>query len=366
MLNKASVATVIFISHRLSTTKDADCVIYQQHHFIKILKSILTKVYIYCIYIYIQYIYTNIEDLEGFMLKIEHLDKKLSYGKGTFRLQDISLHLPKGLICGLIGENGAGKTSFIKLLIGLYRLEQGNIYVNELSLTEKEAEVKDMLGLVLSECYFEQNMTLEQIGIFYGELYSKFDRNQYLKNLMIFGMDKKQKLKQLSVGMKIKVQLAFALSHDAKLFVFDEPTAGLDREFREEFLNICTNLVSDGEKSILISSHITEDLDRIADYIGYIQKGRMLFFDTKENLCDSFWIVKGEDYKCKLIPKKEVVSMEEGKYSTSAMVFARRRAHIDNGLEKYRPNIREFMYYLEKGGEENAKAVAEKYMEING
>lgn len=299
------------------------------------------------------------------MLRVEHLDKKLSDGKSTFRLQDISLHLPKGFICGLIGENGAGKTSLIKSLIGLYRMEQGNIYINGLSLAEKEAEVKDMLGLVLSECYFEKNMTLEQIGIFYGEFYSKFDRNQYLKYLVIFNLDKRQKFKKLSSGMKIKVQLAFALSHDAKLFVFDEPTAGLDREFREEFLNICANIVSDGEKSILISSHITEDLDRIADYIGYMQKGRLLFFDTKENLCDSFWVVKGENYKCKLISKKEVVYMEEGRYSTSAMVFAGRRAHIDNGLEKYRPNIREFMYYLVKGGEENAKAVAEKYMEIN-
>ena len=300
------------------------------------------------------------------MLRVEHLDKKLLDGKGSFRLQDISLHLPKGLICGLIGENGAGKTSFIKSLIGLYRMEKGNICINGLSLTEKEAEVKDMLGLVLNECYFEQNMTLEQIGIFYGELYSKFDRKQYLEYLMLFSMDKKQKLKRLSIGMKIKVQLAFALSHDARFFIFDEPTAGLDREFREEFLNICTNLVSDGEKSILISSHITEDLDRIADYIGYMQKGKLLFFDTKENLCDNFWFVKGEHYKCKLIPKKEVVYMEEGKYSTSAMVFAGRRAHLDSGLEKYRPNIRELMYYLVKGGEENAKAVAEKYMEING
>jgi len=302
----------------------------------------------------------------GFMLRIEHLDKKLSDGSGTFRLQDISLHLPKGFICGLIGENGAGKTSLIKSLIGLYNLEQGNIYINGLSLAEREAEVKDMLGLVLSECYFEPNMPLEGIGVFYGKFYSKFDMNQYLNYLAAFHMNKKWKLKKLSAGMKIKVQLAFALSHSAKLFVFDEPTAGLDREFREEFLNICTSLVSDGERSILISSHITEDLDRIADYIGFMQKGRLLFFDTKENLCDSFWIVKGENYKCKLIPKKEIVYMEEGRYSTSAMVFAGRRAHIDSGLEKHRPNIREFMYYFVKGGEENAKAVVEKYMEING
>lgn len=300
------------------------------------------------------------------MLRVEHLDKKISDGRGAFWLHDISLHLPKGFICGLIGENGAGKTCFMKSLIGLYRLEQGNVYINGLSLAEKEAEIKDMLGLVLSECYFGQNMTLEQIGIFYGEFYSKFDMNQYLKYLIAFNMDKKQKLKKLSAGMKIKVQLAFALSHDAKFFVFDEPTAGLDREFSEEFLDICTGLVSDGEKSILISSHITEGLDRIADYIGYMQKGTLLFFDTKESLCDSFWIVKGENYICRLIPKKEVVYMEEGRYSTSAMVFSGRGSHIDNRLEKHRPNIREFMYYLVKGGEENAKAVAEKYMEIHG
>lgn len=299
------------------------------------------------------------------MLKVEHLEKILSDNQNTFKLQDITFSLPKGYICGLIGENGAGKTSLIKSLIGLYRLDQGNVYVDGMNLAVHEAAVKDMLGLVLDESYYDIKMTLEQIGIFYGALYSKFSMDQYLEKLEEFQLDKKQKFKSLSKGMRIKVQLAFALSYDAKMFLFDEPTAGLDQNFREEFLKLCTELVSDGEKSVLVSSHITEDLDQIADYIAYMQKGKMLFFESKEILCDRFLIVKGENYKCKLLPKEAVVHMEQGEYSSSAMVVNSRRLRLDETLEKHRPNIREFMYYFVKGGSANAENIAEKYLQSN-
>lgn len=296
------------------------------------------------------------------MLKVEHLEKIFSDNQNSFKLQDISFSLPKGYICGLIGENGAGKTSLIKSLLGLYRLDRGNVYVAGRNLAVHEAAVKDMLGLVLDESCYDIKMTLEQIGIFYGELYSNFSMDNYLRKLDEFHLDKKQKFKYLSKGMRIKVQLAFALSHGAKLFLFDEPTAGLDQSFREEFLKICTELVSDGEKSVLISSHITEDLDRIADYIAYMQKGKMLFFESKEVVCDRFLIVKGEDYKCRLLPKEAVVYMEQGEYSSSAMVVSSRRLRLDRALEKHRPNIGEFMYYFVKGGSANAENIAEKYL----
>lgn len=296
------------------------------------------------------------------MLKVTNLTKTIS--KSSFKLQDISFHLPKGYICGLIGENGAGKTTLMNVITGLYKMDRvcgGEICINGHSMKEEESLAKESLGIILGDSFYDKNMNLEQIGIFYGELYREFNMEQYLSFLEQFSLDKKQKFKGLSKGMGIKVQLAFALSHNAKLFIFDEPCAGLDKKFREEFLRICVNLVSDGEKSVLISSHITEDLDRIADYIAYIQDGKMLIFDTKENLCDKFLIVKGEAYKCKLIHKAAIVYMEEGEYGASAMVINSRRYAIDDTLKTRIPDIREFMHYFVKGGKANAEAVAQKY-----
>lgn len=294
------------------------------------------------------------------MLQVCHVEKRLS-GDHSFLLESMSFHIPKGYVCGLIGENGAGKTTLMRILMGLYQTT-GDIVIDGHDLKTDEAAAKDALGVVFEGGFFQGEMNLEQIGIFYGPFYRRFDSNMFLGYLEQFGLEKKQKYKKLSKGMKIKTQFAFALSHDAKLFLFDEPTAGLDKHFREEFLRICADLVSDGERSILISSHITEELDRIADYIAYMQDGKMLFFLPKDQLCEQFWIVTGEAYQCNLLPKEAVVYKEKNSYSTSAMVLNRRRFPIDETLERHIPDIREFMHYFVKGGKRNAEIIAEKYL----
>lgn len=296
------------------------------------------------------------------MLKVDNLTKTLN----NFKLQDISFHLPKGYICGLIGENGAGKTSLIKLLIGLYSKDRGsggNIFIDGYSMKDDETKLKEKLGLILDDSMYDKKLTLEQIGLYYGSLYSEFEMERYVGYLDKFGLDSHKRFKELSKGMEIKTQLAFALSHNASMFIFDEPTSGLDKRFREEFINICSDIVSDGQRSVLFSSHITEDLDRIADYIAYMQEGKMLFFTTKEALCDKFLIVQGEDYKCNLISKEAVIYKENGKYSSSAMVVNSKRFAIDSELKTKQPDIREFMHYFVKGGRKNAEAVAKKYLQ---
>ena len=285
------------------------------------------------------------------MLRVEHLEE----------MGDISFYLPKGYICGLIGENGAGKTTLMRILMGLYN-SSGDIIIDGRKIRNEEDVVKDSLGLIIQDDFFDGKMSLEQIGSFYGELYTAFNMRLYLEYLERFRLDKTQKYKNLSKGMKIKVQFAFALSHDAKMFLFDEPTAGLDKDFREEFLEICADIVSDGERSIIISTNITEDIDRIADYILYMQDKKMLFYMQKEDLCNKFWIVTGEDYKCNLISKEAIVYKEKGTYSSSAMVVNSKRFLIDEVLEKKRPDIREFMYYLVKGGKRNAETIAQRYL----
>lgn len=294
------------------------------------------------------------------MLQVNNLDKKLS-GTENFHIDNVSLHIPGGYICGLIGENGAGKTTLIRILMGLYNTS-GDVVINGHDMRTDEAAAKDDLAVVFDEGFFQQDMSLEQIGIFYGELYSRFDMSAYLEYLKLFELDKKKRYKKLSKGMKTKAQFAFALSHDAKLFLLDEPTAGLDRHFRDEFLKICADLVSDGSRSILISSHITEDLDRIADYIAYMQDGKLLFVLPKDELCDRFRLVTGEDYKCNLISKDAVVYKEKSEYSTSALVINKKCFLIDRELEVHTPDIREFMHYFVKGGKQNAEAVAKRYL----
>lgn len=294
------------------------------------------------------------------MLQVNNLDKKLS-GTENFHIDNVSLHIPGGYICGLIGENGAGKTTLIRILMGLYNTS-GDVVINRHDMRTDEAAAKDDLAVVFDEGFFQQDMSLEQIGIFYGELYSRFDMSTYLEYLKRFELDKKKRYKKLSKGMKTKAQFAFALSHDAKLFLLDEPTAGLDRHFRDEFLKICADLVSDGSRSILISSHITEDLDRIADYIAYMQEGKLLFVLPKDELCDRFRLVTGEDYKCNLISKDAVVYKEKSEYSTSALVINKKCFLIDRELEVHTPDIREFMHYFVKGGKQNAETVAKRYL----
>lgn len=294
------------------------------------------------------------------MLQVNNLDKKLS-GTENFHIDNVSLHIPGGYICGLIGENGAGKTTLIRILMGLYNTS-GDVVINGHDMRTDEAAAKDDLAVVFDEGFFQQDMSLEQIGIFYGELYSRFDMSTYLEYLKRFELDKKKRYKKLSKGMKTKAQFAFALSHDAKLFLLDEPTAGLDRHFRDEFLKICADLVSDGSRSILMSSHITEDLDRIADYIAYMQDGKLLFVLPKDELCDRFRLVTGEDYKCNLISKDAVVYKEKSEYSTSALVINKKCFLIDRELEVHTPDIREFMHYFVKGGKQNAEAVAKRYL----
>lgn len=292
------------------------------------------------------------------MLKVEHINKKFK----NFSLNDVSFYLPKGYICGLVGENGAGKSTLVKLLVGLYQADSGSVTVDKMEFLEYEAEIKDRMGVILDECLFDKHLTLYQNAFYYGPLYSSFDGEIFLQYLERFHLNPKQKLGKLSKGMLIKYQLAFALSHNAELFIFDEPTAGLDSEFREEFLEICTDLISDGERSILISSHLTNDLDRIADYLLYMQDGELLFFKKKDEVCDRFVIVKAENYKLRLIPRELIVYMEEGEYGGNAMVVNGKMLGFDSDYQIQRPNIQEIMYYLMKGGHKNAKNIIQAYL----
>ena len=295
------------------------------------------------------------------MLKINGLTKKFKKFKA---IDSFSFEFNNG-IYGLLGPNGAGKTTLLRCISKLYPVDNGVIFYNGQDINENK-DYLECIGYLPQLFGMYKDLSVKEMMLMMANL-KNIDLNNSNREIerviKVVNLEEKMnaKVSSLSGGMIRRLGIAQALLGKPKIIIFDEPTAGLDKHFREKFLKICTELVADGEKSILIATHITEELDRIADYIAYMQKGRMLFYTESYKMCERFRIVTGEDYKCNLIPDEAVVYKEKNTYSTSAMVVNSEWYRIDDGLEKHIPDIREFMYYFVKGGEKNAKVIAEKY-----
>lgn len=212
----------------------------------------------------------------------------------SFQLNDINLTLPEGFIMGFIGPNGAGKTTVIKLILDMLKKDAGTIKVFGLDHELDEEEIKENIGIVFEQSYFMAKWTLKELESSIKIFYKTWDSGKYYGYLKDFGLDKNQKVKNLSKGMKMKLMIAVALSHDTKLLILDEPTSGLDAVSRDELLDILRNYIIDEHKSILLSSHITSDLEKIADYITFIYSGEIVYTGTKDELLETHCIIKGD------------------------------------------------------------------------
>ncbi len=236
-------------------------------------------------------------------LEVSNLSKSFK----TFRLNDVSFTLPKGYIMGLIGPNGAGKTTTIKLILNMMKRESGEIKIMGLDNIADEQEAKKNLGVVFDSNYFSDEWKVSQVEKSMSGFYENWDSEKFAKILKSFHILPSKKVKDLSKGMQMKLMLACAFSYDAKLLILDEPTSGLDPVSRDELLNTLSEYIEDGEHSVLFSTHITEDLERIADYITYLRNGEVYFSGGKDEFVDMYRIVKGgrneltEDLKKKLI-----------------------------------------------------------------
>lgn len=263
---------------------------------------------------------------------------------GHFRLADISFELPNGCIMGLVGPNGSGKTTLLHILLGLYEADDGNILVNGYGRQEEKL-YKDSMGFVLNEDLFLQGLSLWKNAEYFGKFYSEYSGKKFLQLCEQFQLPVERKLKTLSKGERLKFQFAFALSHDPQLLVLDEPTANFDPEFRREFLKTVTNFVSDGEHSVLLATHLTNELDRIADYITFLYEGKVIFSKNKETLYDSYRLLSGEDYKLNLIRKEWIVYKEKGEHLSKALVKHAKKAEYDRELMVEIPSIEDIMYF---------------------
>jgi len=214
------------------------------------------------------------------VVKLKDLRKEYK----EFILDNVTLDIPEGFITGLIGPNGAGKTTTIKLIMNLIQSDGGRIEVLNLTHDKYEKEIKDRIGYVGEEQFFYEHRSANWTGKFVSHFYSKWDKGRFQELLDEFQLPPKKRIKTYSKGMRVKLALAIALSHDPELIILDEPTSGLDPVIRREVLDLLQRVTMDEKRSVLISSHITDDISRVADYIAYMINGRFVLFSAKDEL----------------------------------------------------------------------------------
>lgn len=237
----------------------------------------------------------------------------------NFSLEHISLELPKGCIMGLVGANGAGKTTTIKLILDLIPKESGNISL--FGQDYKDKELRQDIGVVFDENNFPENLTPAQIEKIMKNIYRGWDTERYHQLLVRFGLTAPKKtVKDFSRGMKMKLSLAVAMGHRAKLLILDEPTSGLDPIVRNEILDLFLEFIEDEECSILLSSHITSDLEKVADYITIIDNGKVLLSESKDELIYQYGIVKGGKEGLAALKHGDCLGMIQNSYGFEALV----------------------------------------------
>lgn len=257
-----------------------------------------------------------------YLLQAEHLYKEYP----GFSLKDISLSLPKGCIMGLIGENGAGKSTTFKGILDLIHLDKGNVSFWGRSLVEEPKLIKEDIGVVFDGLNFYETLTPKQIGRISAATFSNWDETVYQNYLTRFSLPPKKELKNFSRGMQVKLSLAVALSHHPRLLILDEATSGLDPVMRDEILEIFLDFIQDEEHSILLSSHITSDLEKIADYITFIHDGKIVFSEPKDTLIYNYGIIRCKASFFDQIDKSEILACRKMDYQWEVLVKDKRKA----------------------------------------
>ena len=271
-----------------------------------------------------------------------------------FTLQDLSLTVPSGTICGLVGENGAGKSTTIRLLMGALRPDSGTCTVLGADSAAPEfLSLKEDIGVVLDEAYFPESLNALQVGGVMAKTYRRWDGKQYQNYLTRFGLPEKKPFKDFSRGMKMKLAIASALAHDPKLLVLDEATAGLDPIVRDEVLELFNEFTREEDHSILISSHILSDLEKLCDYIAFLHQGQLLFCDEKDRLLEEYAVFTGTAEQADSLRSEAVVGrVSSGLGGARCLV---RRSEVPPTLELERPTVEDIILFLVKGAKDSCR-----------
>lgn len=237
-----------------------------------------------------------------------------------FELGKIDLKIQSGTIVGLIGENGAGKTTLIKSILNILHIDQGTIKIFGKDYQLEEEHIKEEIGIVLDNMFLPEIIYVKDINLIMKDIYKNWDTDLFFQYLNEFQVDINKQIKSLSKGMRKKLEIATALSHHPKLLILDEPTSGLDPVVRNEILDIFLNFISDEEHTILLSTHITSDLEHIADNIIFIDQGKIVLDDTRDNIMDNYGILKCNIEDFETIEKEDIISYKKSRYNYDILI----------------------------------------------
>lgn len=263
-----------------------------------------------------------------------------------FALDNVSFSLPRGSVMGFIGENGAGKTTTLKAILNLIRRDAGEIKVLGLDNLSEERTFKERIGVVLEDGGFLNTLSARNIGTLMRKTYKSWQDEQFFGYMKRFGIDEKKMVKDYSKGMRMKLSIAVALSHDAELLLMDEPTSGLDPIVRDEVLDLFYDFMQDDGHSILLSSHITSDLDKIADYITFIHEGRIVLSEGRDELLDTYGVLKCTADQLASLAASAVRARRIGAFGCEALV---RRSGVPKDWPVEPVNIEQIMLFLTRG-----------------
>ena len=275
-------------------------------------------------------------------ISIQNLHKSFP----AFSLKNVSFDVQRGTIMGFVGENGAGKSTTIKCILNVLQKEKGLIEIFGRDHVAWEVTIKEEVGVVYDDLPFPETLSGKDIEKFMHRLYKRWDEGLFYQLLKQFKIDPSKKVKELSRGMKMKLSIAIALAHHPKLLILDEPTSGLDPIVRDEILDLFLAFMQNEEHTILFSSHITSDLEKIADTITFIHEGEIVFSENKDALLYEYAIWKGSAEEMKDLPEDAIVRRRKGIYGMEALV---RKKQLNRIFPITKPTIEELMVFFTKG-----------------
>jgi len=282
------------------------------------------------------------------ILEVQGLTKQ--YPKSDFCLNDVSFSIPKGAIMGFVGENGAGKTTTIGCILHTLIKDSGSVHIFGKEMTDDAIDIRDEIGVVYDKNVFPDHLTALKIASVMRHIYSKWDDTLFREYLRTFKLPETKKIKTFSRGMTMKLAVAVALSHRPRLLILDEATAGLDPIVRDDILDVFLDFIQDEARSILLSSHITSDLEKVADYITFIHDGRIVFSETKDRLIYKYGLLRCTQAQFAEIEPQDMLAYRKHDYQIDVLV-----ADKDAAAKKYgnivmdQVSIEEIMLMFVKG-----------------